>query len=190
MLSDPISVLHQLEQRGDLVFTTANPLSVKLNCCAITSSADGYATKRQKAESYSTVLSQLEGVGHSVIDSPPARLVCPNKIMPCEFCSDPKPSELTGHITRRMPKVNSICGISALCEVSHYWTNGSEHFAVGSLCCNQSFSLRCPSKACLYAAFETFLEASDHFIKTDGVSGLHVRLHSSISSCPLCDRKL
>jgi len=187
--SDPVSVLHQLVQRRDVEFVTRNPLSVKLNCCPSTCTASGYITKHQKAESFAAILKELE-THHKIVSTPTIRVVCPNRVAPCEFCSHPMRAVMPDHIVRRLPHISSVCGMAAVCQVCHYWTDGEKHFAVGILCCDQEFTLQSDSRSGLINAFETFVKSSTHYIDNEGIEGIHVKLHPSIIFCPLCARLL
>jgi len=187
--SDPISVLHQLVQRRDVEFTTRNPLSIKFNCCSTTCTAPGYVTKHQKVESFAEILDKLEK-HHKIVSSPTLRVICPVRVTPCTFCSDPSQSVMPEHVTRRLPRIASVCGMTAVSQICHYWSDGNLHHAVGTLCCDQNFSLSCDSKPGLLAAFETYITTTTHYINGEGNKGIHVKLHPTITNCPLCKRQL
>jgi len=183
---DPISVINLLEQRRDLELVTRNPLCIKLNCCDSTCTATGYITKSQKLESFTIILGELEK--HHKIDN--MKVVCPTRVTPCEFCSDPVQAVLPNHVTKRLPRIASICGVSAVCQNCHYWTDGTSYFLVGTLCCDQNFSLSSNSKPGLISAFDSYIKTCTHYIDSDGFKGIHVKLHPTITKCPLCVRQL
>jgi hypothetical protein len=186
---DPISVLHQLERRRDVEFISLNPLLIRLNCCSLTCTAVGYTTKQMKSASYAAILTEIVK-DHKIIGDHASKLVCPNTTGPCEFCSEPEQSTLSRHITWRLPRLTNIWGMSSVCQICHYWTDGTSHYAIGTLCCDLQFSLMSDSKTGLAAAFETFIRSSDHYINVGGIEGMHTQLHPNITSCPLCKRQL